>query len=538
MLYMQFPTSDSARNSDERQFSHQQRTIFEKIKLQLGRVPNPLLPYLAISIPAAGSTPWDLFQHKTDAAPLFYWEIADRKESHLSQGVLKRFRATGESRFNDLSAEFESLRSQILSLNVSDIPDNEIPLISGGYSFEPYNVAKEWREFGSAQFILPKTILTQRDTRLAFTFVIELFQQEASSEEIRSSINQKDALLQKVRDHFNLLINEGNLLFEQSAGKLVSRDSSGVSPVIISSMNRPTGSQIDPLTWNNRRNWADELRDVNEKYPWIQRVDRAVEKIKEGEFQKVVLAREVTLDKNESFSAIPMMEQLRGEFPDCYLFLVKMESGNVFLGASPERLVKIHHQELDTDALAGSAPRGMSESEDNQLGSELVQSQKDRLEHHIVLQKIVDSLSDFSSKIVYSTTPGIKKLKNVQHLHTPVRASLEKDVSMHKILGMLHPTPAVGGYPVKSALPYIQDLEKIDRGWYAGTVGWFNSSGNGEFAVSIRSSFIDSTQIHLYAGCGIVEHSDPDLEWEETCLKLESLYAATQVALADTKDES
>lgn len=164
----------------------------------------------------------------------------------------------------------------------------------------------------------------------------------------------------------------------------------------------------------------------------------------------------------------------------------------------------------------------------------MIKSQKDRFEHQIVLQEIVDSLKDFSSNVVYPTTPGIRKLKNVQHLHTPVRATVDFNAPIHQILGNLHPTPAVGGYPVKSALPFIPELEQLDRGWYAGTMGWFNYSGNADFVVSIRSSFVDSEHIHLYAGCGIVEHSDPDLEWEETCLKLESLYSAARIALQES----
>lgn len=554
---MQFPKSDSASNSSNHVI-RAHNALKELIQGQLSELTDSLPRYLAVTFPATGLSPWGLLRFQQSSKPLFFWEAGQQNQSHLSIGSLKRLKATGESRFEDISQQAESLRSELMTVNFSEIHDTDLPLISGGYSFEPYNVSKEWREFGSSQFILPKAILTQNDSKLAFTCIFDLSYNPSSTETSLGTFSGSLSISNaesypgshedpETRDSSSLPFLDEQLLDLLDEGFLRFNDgiiSVGEGLVDAGNQKNEFLSEIHEIRGDihsfseNGTHWIKELREMESKDIWMQRVDRAVQKIKEDVFKKIVLAREVTLAKEDGFSATSMLEQLRSEFPECYLFLVKMDSGNVFLGASPERLVKIHQQELDTDALAGSAPRGLTPTEDEQLSLELVQSQKDRLEHHLVLQEILDSLNQVSSKLMYATTPGVRKLKNVQHLHTPVKASLESDVSVHKILGMLHPTPAVGGYPVKAALPYIQELENLDRGWYAGNVGWFNLSRNGEFAVSIRSSFIDSSLIRLYAGCGIVEHSDPDTEWEETCLKLESLFAAAHIALGDKKTES
>lgn len=527
---MQSPHSDFFQNSRNPEATQIERMFTHALQNYLENSSGDLPTFLSITLPFQGSEPFLVLQSGQIHGPKFFWEQPDQSQAHLAIGVLNRFRATGEERFRSMGYQMEHLRSSIDSVNLSELDLNQIPLFSGGYSFEPYNVSKEWREFGSSQFLLPKVLFTKREKLLTVTLNLdtEIFFSKTNDPKTSTKLNHEE-LARRLRPIFEEL----NLveLFEitdQVRTPNFSQHSEQSSDELESTL--PRG-----LTEHSKR--LEELRNMSGRTSWIQRVGRAIGSIEAAHFQKIVLAREVLLKKEEEFSALPMLTLLRREFPDCTLFYVEMESGNCFLGASPERLVKIQNQQLDTDALAGSAPRGEDDTSDLRFTTELIQSQKDLDEHQFVLREIIDSLGEFSSNIVHTTTPGIRKLKNVQHLHTPIRATLDDNVSIHDIIETLHPTPAVGGYPVKQSLLHIRDLEQLDRGWYSGAVGWFNLSGDGEFTVAIRSAFIEPEFLHLYAGCGIIKHSDPEKEWEETCMKLESLYAASQFALERNKFE-
>jgi isochorismate synthase len=172
-------------------------------------------------------------------------------------------------------------------------------------------------------------------------------------------------------------------------------------------------------------------------------------------------------------------------------------------------------------ALAGSAPRGATEEEDQRLGNELLQNLKNQEEHRVVVTTIHDVLANSCSRVWVADTPHLLKLKNIQHLETAITGSLLPGHSILEAIEDLHPTPAVGGFPRQSALAAIRAYEQLDRGWYAGPIGWIGASGNGEFAVALRSALVDGNQATLFAGCGIVAASQPESEFAESCLKLE-----------------
>lgn len=176
-----------------------------------------------------------------------------------------------------------------------------------------------------------------------------------------------------------------------------------------------------------------------------------------------------------------------------------------------------------TEGLAGSTSRGRSAIEDELLANDLLMSSKDREEHQFVVKAIQENLEPLSEKIDHPTNPQIKKLKNVQHLFTPISASIKKGVQIHDLIRELHPTPAVGGFPREDAVSHIHEIEQLDRGWYAAPIGWFNLNGCGEFAVAIRSALLHENRATLYAGCGIVSDSDPEKEWKETLLKFKPM---------------
>ncbi|MEX2455954.1 MAG: chorismate-binding protein, partial [Balneolaceae bacterium] len=147
-------------------------------------------------------------------------------------------------------------------------------------------------------------------------------------------------------------------------------------------------------------------------------------------------------------------------------------------------------------------------------------------EHQFVVRAINDNLKPYSLQVEHPSQPQVKKLQNVQHLFTPISASIKNGIQIHELIQNLHPTPAVGGYPRDEATRHIQDIEQIERGWYSAPVGWFNLNGSGEFAVAIRSALLHDHKAHLYAGCGIVADSDAETEWHETLLKFEPMMDA------------
>ncbi len=255
-------------------------------------------------------------------------------------------------------------------------------------------------------------------------------------------------------------------------------------------------------------------------------VNGALDRIARGEFQKIVLARVQDVSADQPLHPLRMLNGLRQRFPDCYAFSVSDGTGRSFIGASPERLVRVSQGRLETEALAGSASRGQGASEDAVLGSALLHSDKDQREHRHVLDSIQRRLAGLGLSVETDARPGLLRLANVQHLCTPIRAALPATVRLLDVLAALHPTPAVGGSPQAAALPRIRELEGFPRGLYAGAIGWINARGGGEFFVGLRSALVEGPSARLYAGAGIVAGSTAEKEFAETELKFAALLEA------------
>ncbi len=253
-----------------------------------------------------------------------------------------------------------------------------------------------------------------------------------------------------------------------------------------------------------------------------QAVDRAVERIRAGELEKVVLAREVRAHASTPHDPAAVFGALREVFPGCYCWCVGTPE-LAFVGASPELLVRRDGQRAQTVALAGTTRRSADPAVDDHLGEQLLQSPKNREEQLIVERRIERMLDPVSLWVAASEEPVLVKVHNVQHLATVIRAQLADPVSAVELAGRLLPTPAVGGEPSERALPLIPALEGFDRGWYAGAVGWTDLAEDGEFCVAVRCALLRGPVAHLYAGCGIVRDSVPAEELAETEVKLEAL---------------
>ncbi|MEG4587673.1 isochorismate synthase [Microcoleus sp. MOSTC5] len=265
---------------------------------------------------------------------------------------------------------------------------------------------------------------------------------------------------------------------------------------------------------------------VNDASQFKTSVKSALELIASKYFSKIVLSQAINVISQTPFSLIDSLNNLRLSYPDCYVFSTSNGKGQNFIGASPERLISIHNNQLLTDALAGSAPRGKTEAGDAKLAHGLLESEKDIREHQVVIDFIVDRLSKLGITPNFSPVPRLLQLSNIQHLWTPITAQIPPDIHLLKILAQLHPTPAVAGVPRDIALEQIRRCESCDRSLYAAPLGWIDRAGNGEFAVGIRSALIDGDRAILYAGAGIVAGSEPEKELAEIQLKLQPLLNA------------
>lgn len=339
------------------------------------------------------------------------------------------------------------------------------PRAIGGLAFRDDGTGEApWEGFPPAWFAIPSILITQRDEETWLTA-------------IEDSVPAAESRLDEWEDRFNT-------------------------------------SPAEPRTVPPRSRTVDDRRD------WLQRVQEALESIETGPLEKVVVAGRRTATFDAAIDPDVLAARLASAYPGCYRFLAAPSSDRAFVGAPPERLLKLSGRTLETEALAGSAPRGRTEADDARHRTHLCEREVEGREHGLVVDAIVDRLGDHAVSI---GERHVRRLATVQHLRTPITATLEEGAHVLELVEVLHPTPAVGGVPRDSALEMIDALESFDRGWYAAPVGWFDAAGDGEFAVGIRSGLVDGQDLHLFAGNGIVTGSEPTAEWDELELKFEAV---------------
>ncbi len=252
-------------------------------------------------------------------------------------------------------------------------------------------------------------------------------------------------------------------------------------------------------------------------------VDRALGHMARHPVQKIVLAHALDWVSPEPFQPLACLGRLRRRYPDCHTFSLNQGGDRTFIGASPERLLSLSQGHLVTDALAGSAPRGATTQEDDRLAQGLLHNPKERDEHGLVVDFLARQLQGVGLRLSYQPLPQVLRLSNIQHLHTPMGATVPRHIHPLQIVEALHPTPAVAGVPTQAACDQILRFEDFDRGLYAAPLGWLGGNGDSEFIVGIRSALIAHSWARLYAGAGIVAGSDPDREWAEIKLKFRAL---------------
>ena len=271
-----------------------------------------------------------------------------------------------------------------------------------------------------------------------------------------------------------------------------------------------TPADVDPATW------ADE----DAQHHYCNLVHLALDAIRRGELHKAVPCRSLRVDLRPDVARL--LATLRATYPACATLGITVGNAS-FVAATPERLAAVHAGRLKTAALAGSAPRDSDPAIDAALGQGLLTSPKERYEHTVVVDAVNRALAGLGVTDRHPREPSLLKLHGIQHLHTPIDADLPTAVGLLDLVGALHPTPAVAGYPSGRSTELRSVHEGMDRGWFASPVGWLDGSGDGEFRVALRSALLTATNTTLYAGAGVVAGSDPARELLETDVKLRAL---------------
>ena len=397
-----------------------------------------------------------------ETASRIQWATPDGLEI-VGRGVAARFTATGTDRFDRIRTQ----ASRAFDGLAHDGPEHARPRAFGGFSFhDGHEAGPPWTGFDAASFVVPQLFVTRTDDGTWLTAVGE------HDETV-------DDRLERWHDRL---------------------------------MNQPATRPADATPG------VAATRRTTSQTAWTEQVDTALERIADGQLMKVVLAQSLSVDLEEPIDVPATLERLRRRYPNCYGFLVDHDIGGTFFGAPPERLVSKRGACVETEALAGSVPRGETPAEDEAHVDRMRDDPKFQREHGLVVDAIREQLAPLARDLTVSEQT-IRRLATIQHLRTPIEATLEGEHHVLELVEALHPTPAVGGVPPDAAWETIRDTEPFDRGWYAAPVGWFDAAGDGEFAVGLRSGVAADETVTLFAGNGIVADSDPDEEWDEVQLK-------------------
>lgn len=249
--------------------------------------------------------------------------------------------------------------------------------------------------------------------------------------------------------------------------------------------------------------------------------------LRERDLRKAVLARALDLDFETPIQVERIVRNLAAGNPRHFTYAAELPSGRTLVGATPELLLSRAGDSVFTTPHAGSMPRSADPEADRANGEALLASSKDQEEHAVVVEYVVEALRPFCRKLDVPTAPELVSTPAIWHLRTAITGELvDRDVTALDLAAALHPTPAICGTPTAAARDLVQELEPFDRGYYAGTVGWVDASGDGEWAVAVRCAEITSSTMRLYAGGGIVPASDAQAEFDETVAKLRTLLGA------------
>jgi isochorismate synthase len=431
----------------------------------------------AVTVPAPQSDPSALVvASRRPGEPWFCLEQPDRDGTALAAlGCVRAIETAGPDRFEAVAREWRELAAAAIA-DPPDGPAGAGLVAVGGFAFAPGGAgAPQWAGFAPASLHVPEVSIARRGGDVRLTVAA-----------LATPDDTPAGLLERI----------DRRLAELREAPLPLLDPAPAGPYQVVSAMPP------------------------EHYEGA--VARAVERIRAGAIEKVVLAREVQVHAPIDHDPAAVLGALREGFPACFVYAVGRGDAT-FVGATPELLVRRDGARASTVALAGSTRRSADPAVDDHLGEALLRSDKDRREQAIVTRRIAQALRPHAVWVTAAPEPVLVRIANIQHLATPIRAQLSQPLSAMALAAVLHPTPAVGGEPFAAAERLIPALEGFDRGWYAGPIGWTDGSGDGELCVALRCALLRGAIAHCYAGVGVVRDSQPAAELAETEVKLEAL---------------
>lgn len=391
---------------------------------------------------------------------------------HLGLGIATQVTAAGATRFGEVRARAERALNGAVARSAPGVPERPATFF-GGFAFgDGAPESPLWKPFGAARLVCPRWHWVSAPT--CSTLSVAVRAEENDPVFVTSLVDRTLELLDEARR---------------------------ASP--------PNASVREPL----------RALDVSEAQ-WGKLVSEALDTLASGEASKVVVARSSEIEFDAALSVTGTVDALGSAYPGCTRFAFVID-GRAFVGATPERLIERRGMRVATEALAGSASGSVTGA-----AEALMLSDKERMEHAPVLAGIVDALKPLCTELTYPNEPSVRELQDLLHLRTPIEGCLGRSVHVLDLVERLHPTPAVGGVPRSRALSWIQDHEPVERGWYAGPVGWMDEHGNGQFDVALRAGVLQGRRATLYAGAGIVQDSVPVQEYAETRLKFSALRRA------------
>lgn len=404
---------------------------------------------------------------------LFYYSIPEQNFYIIAAGEILNFSFQSIEKLHQFSKTFSAIKD--IMLHNYDKINFYPPIFFFAAKFPSVKSSPEWEDFEPVKLFIPELILAKSEAKTYSVININ-----------PGSVKDKTSLTEKF-----LSVAEG------------------------------LNNNIPSFQFHNIKR---EIKlSKSEKFTdWQIKIKNVLLRINDKEFDKVVLSRNIEFDLSDSPGIADIAFLLDKKYPECFNFIYKV-NGTLFFSASPEKLFIIKDGDIHTEALAGSIERGNDAKEDKNLETALAKSSKDIDEHSFVIDHLKDVLEKYCTDIRIDETPSLKKLTNIQHLHTALSGTIKNGSDVFSILQDIFPTPAVGGFPVESTLKVIDEVEDFDRGLFTGFIGWTNLKNDGEFVVSIRSGLINKNKLYIYAGCGIVPGSDPKKEFEETQLKAEAI---------------
>ena len=407
--------------------------------------------------------------------PWHCWEQPDANGAALAGlGAIAVLEHAEDDRFGTAAAAWREVAGRAVA-DAPEGPPGSGLVAFGGFAFAARGgAAPHWAGYGPADLVVPEVSIARRDGAVVLTIAVAARAGDTADE----LVERASARLAALRD---------------------------TPPPL-----------LDPAPAARAR-----IAGATPPEHYVAAVARGVERIRAGEFEKIVLAREVAVHAGAPHDAAAVFGVLRAAFGSCYVLAVGRGDA-AFVAASPELLVRRDGLRAQTVALAGSARRSADPAVDDHLGEQLLRSEKDREEHAIVARRITRGLRPHAVWVAAPDEPGLVKVANIQHLATPIRAQLVRPLGVLELAGLLHPTPAVGAEPAAAAAQ-IPALEGLDRGWYAGAVGWTDRNEDGELCVALRCALLRGSEARLWAGVGVVRDSDPLAELAETEMKLGAL---------------